>query len=315
RFTPVSATAAVAASPPAGTPAIWKIRLGTLAPKQSPWGKVLGGWAKAVEMKTGGAVKVEWGWNGTQGPEPEVLSKVASGALHGAVLTGAALSDIYRPIAALQMPGAFPTWADLDRARAIVRPEIDRAMKAQGFYLAFWADLGERHIFARGFEVTAPGDLRGKDPDDAHLDLTLLTFIRTAGICDPQRMGVTPAGPRSIDFSVAPASVAGRGSFDHSTSVPAGFEIGALVFSEAALAALPRAYQTILEQMSAPAERQMNLVVRREDAALFAQLSPQLTVTKPTLAQAAEWDHVFKDVCRSLKTLLPGGVVSAIGYC
>lgn len=335
-FTPTSATAAPP-SPSSGTPAIRKLRLGTLAPKQSPWAKVLAAWAKAVDMKTGGAVNVEWGWNGSRGPEPEMLSKVASGALDGAVLTSAALSNIYRPIAALQMPGAFPTWADLDRARAIARPDIDRAMKRQGFHLAFWADLGERRIFSRGFDVNAPGDLRGKAPDASRLDLTLLTLYRTAGICELPETGVTPAGSRNmppnvaealsgrlqapeptsaLDFSIAPAAfVAARGTFDHASSMPAGFEIGALVFSEAALAALPPTHRQIMEQMSAAAEHAMSAVVRREDAAAFARISTQLAVSTPTPAQAKEWDHIFQDVCRSLKALLPGGVVSAIGYC
>jgi TRAP-type C4-dicarboxylate transport system substrate-binding protein len=84
-----------------------KIRIATLAPKKSPWGKVFTAWAKAVDDKTSGAIEVQWLWNGTTGPESSMVAKVKSGQIAGAAITAPGLASIHAPIIALQMPGAF----------------------------------------------------------------------------------------------------------------------------------------------------------------------------------------------------------------
>src|SRR5689334_251258 len=93
------------------------IRIATLAPKQSPWGKVFSAWSKAVDEKTKGEVEVQWLWNGTAGPESNTVGKIKSGQITGAAITAVGLSEIYKPIVALQMPGAFKSWAELDAKR------------------------------------------------------------------------------------------------------------------------------------------------------------------------------------------------------
>jgi len=112
------------------------IRIGTLAPKHSPWGKVFTAWAKAADEKTGGEIEVQWLWNGTAGPETNMVGKIRSGQLTGATITAVGLSAIHKPIVTLQMPGAFKTWADLDKAREALRPSFDKAITEEGFYVS-----------------------------------------------------------------------------------------------------------------------------------------------------------------------------------
>ena len=45
------------------------LKLGSLAPRESPWGTVLRVWQKAVKEKTKGEVTIEIFWNATQGDE------------------------------------------------------------------------------------------------------------------------------------------------------------------------------------------------------------------------------------------------------
>src|SRR5262245_63535893 len=68
------------------------VRLATLAPKQSPWGKVFSAWAKAVDQKTNSSVDVQWLWNGTAGPENSMVGKIKSGQITGAAITAVGLS-------------------------------------------------------------------------------------------------------------------------------------------------------------------------------------------------------------------------------
>src|SRR6478672_7337250 len=91
-----------------------EIKLGTLAPKDSAWGKVFGAWSKAVEEESSGAVKLTWFFNGSKGDEVAMVGKMRSKELDAAAITATGLALIWPHIGALQLPGLFPTWEKLD---------------------------------------------------------------------------------------------------------------------------------------------------------------------------------------------------------
>jgi TRAP-type C4-dicarboxylate transport system substrate-binding protein len=111
------------------------IKVGTLFPKSSPWGKVCETWIKAVNEKSGGKLELQFFYNGQQGDEAAMVGKIKSGQLDGAALTGAGLGKVYLPILALQMP-LFKSWARLDKARAAMASDLEKGAAAAGFFLA-----------------------------------------------------------------------------------------------------------------------------------------------------------------------------------
>ena len=147
------------------------VKLGTLAPKRSPWGKVFSAWADAVHKRTNNEIEVVWLWNGVAGPEENVVGKIRSGQMTGAAITAVGLSSIHKPIVALQMPGAFQTWAELDKARDALRPQFDKAMTDEGFYVSGWGDVGIARTMSRGFAVANPKDVKGKSPANLREDI------------------------------------------------------------------------------------------------------------------------------------------------
>src|SRR3972149_5954007 len=80
------------------------LKMATLAPPRSPWGKVFRTWSKAVDQKTKGEVTVDWLWNGTAGPESAVVGKIKSGQIAGGAITAVGLAAIDKRFLALQMP-------------------------------------------------------------------------------------------------------------------------------------------------------------------------------------------------------------------
>src|ERR1043165_8585168 len=80
------------------------LQIATLAPKNSPWGKVFRAWSKAVATKTSGDVQINWLWNGIAGSERSVVGKIRTGQIAGGAVTAVGLSTAYKPIVALQMP-------------------------------------------------------------------------------------------------------------------------------------------------------------------------------------------------------------------
>src|SRR4051812_30138352 len=89
------------------------LKIGTLAPKQSIWGQVFAVWATAVDKKSDSKLKLDFFYNGQQGDEGAMVSKMKAGQLDGAAITAVGLSKIYKPILALQIPGALTSWDKL----------------------------------------------------------------------------------------------------------------------------------------------------------------------------------------------------------
>jgi hypothetical protein len=140
------------------------LKIGTVFPKSSPWGKVLETWVKAVNQKSGGRMTLQVFYNGIQGDEDALVAKIKSGQLSGALVTGVGLGKVYKPILALQMPGLFSSWAKLDKARDAMKAEFEKGASDAGFSLAGWGDVGLVRLLSKGFVLKQPDDLKGKKP-------------------------------------------------------------------------------------------------------------------------------------------------------
>src|SRR5262245_34024923 len=129
------------------------VKIGTLAPKASPWGKVFETWIKAVNEKSGGKMEIQFFYNGQQGDEDGMVAKIKSGQLDGAAVTGVGLGKVYKPILALQMPGLFTSWTKLDKARDAMKSELEKGAKDAGFFIGGWGDVGLVRAMSKGFAI------------------------------------------------------------------------------------------------------------------------------------------------------------------
>ena len=299
------------------------VRIATLAPKQSPWGKVFSAWAKAVDQKTKGEIEVQWLWNGTAGPEANTVGKIKSGQITGAAITAVGLSAIHKPIVALQMPGAFKTWAELDKARDALKPEFDKAMNAEGFYVSGWGDVGVARTMSKGFDVKLPEDLRGKTPGQISTDIIGPKVMEAIGGVTAKPADVMEFLPLlnagAINVLTTPALAAEQlqwaSRLDHINVGVVGFGVGATVLSEKELQKLPPEYREIMDKTGAAATQALTKIIRKEDDAALERLRKKMIVHEQTDAERAEWDKIYKKACQRVKSALPGDVLSKIGYC
>src|SRR5580692_5303388 len=139
------------------------LKIGTLAPGDSAWGKEFKKWAKDVNDDTGGDVQLDFQWNGTAGDEVLMVQKIRSGQLDGAAVTAVGLAQTgVTDVLLFQMPGLFPNWAKLDSVRNQMKADFEPAFQAKGFTLLGWGDVGAAKTLSVGFEVHHPADLQGK---------------------------------------------------------------------------------------------------------------------------------------------------------
>ena len=157
------ATAAVALGLAASADAATTLKIGTLAPGDSAWGKEFKKWAKEVSDDTNGELQLDFQWNGQAGDEVLMVQKMRSGQLDGAAVTAIGLAQTgVTDVLLFQMPGLFANWGKLDAARNAMKADFDQQFQAKGFTILGWGDVGAAKTMSIGFEVHHPTDLQGK---------------------------------------------------------------------------------------------------------------------------------------------------------
>ena len=297
-----------AAPRPAEADAI-TLTVGTLAPAESPWGKVFKVWKKAVNLRTNGALDLQFFWNGQQGDEGAMVGKMRTGQLDGAAVTANGLSMIYRDVLVLQLPGLYRDWSKLDNARNGMRARLDGEFDKQGFKVLGWGDVGMAHIMSKGFDVHTPDDLKHKAAYFIAGDPIEPMFYSAVGDVTPKQVSVpeilTGLTAGTINVVNAPALAAEQlqwaSRLDHINSAVTGIGIGALLFTSAKIASLPADAQTALMESGKAAGEALTVSIRNEDAAAFARLKQRMVVYDPSPADQAAWDKIFSDTRARLR--------------
>lgn len=299
------------------------LKMATLAPPRSPWGKVFKIWSKAVDQKTKGEVELDWLWNGTGGPEGAVIGKIKSGQIGGAAITAVGLGAIDKRFMALQMPGAFGSWKELDKARDKFGPELIKAAAKDGFHIGGFGDVGIGRVMSKGFAVKVPADLKGKHPGMIAEDIIAPKVYEAIGGVSPVPSPVTGFLPKlnsgAIDVMNTPSLAAEQlqwaSRLDHINAAETYYGIGAVVISQKQLDKLSGDQREAIKSTGAKAAEMLTKRIRNADASAFKRLKKKMTVHEPTGAEKAEWKAVFKKACKNLKSAIPGDALGKVGAC
>lgn len=284
------------------------LKIGTLAPKSSPWGKVFSTWEKAVSEKSGGRLELQFFFSGQQGDESGMVAKIKSSQLHGAAVTGVGLSKIYKPILALQLPGLFTNWAKLDKARDVMRSEFEKGASDAGFSITGWGDVGLVRRMSKGFAVRSPDDMKGKKPLMWRDDPMQPVFFQTLGGVNPVPLNIPEVLPNlntgAINIVSAPCLAAEQlqwaTKLDTIIEDPSSIAIGALVFSSKALESLPADLRAIVVDTGKVAANALTARIRNEDSAAFGRIKGKMTSVKLTADEQSRWDALNKQVRQKL---------------
>jgi TRAP-type transport system periplasmic protein len=284
------------------------ITLGTVAPKQSIWGKVFSVWEKAVEKKSDGKLLLKVYYNGQQGDDGTMIGKLKAGQLDGAAVSSIGLAQIHKPVLALQMPGVFRTWEAFDKARDSVKGDFERAFAKEGFLVGF-GDLGRLRGFTKGVVIKRPSDLKGRKVLSFRNDVvgpTVYQVVPGVSIVQLSATEVLPAlRSQSLDVVNAPALAAEQLQWtphlDHMASDSSVMAMGGLVWSKKRVESLPGDLRTILGDTGKVAEAALRKRIREEDDASFARLKEKMTVVTLSDDDKRAWKDVFTKVIERLK--------------
>jgi len=322
----VSAAAALLALSAGSAQAQTKLKLGTAAAPDSPWGQVFKTWRKAVEAKTGYAegksgVSFDFFFNSTQGTEATMVDKMKAGQLDGAAVTSVGLGKIDKRLLAVQVPGVMRSWKQVDAVRGTIQAEYDKFLTDKKFTPIVWADVGKAHFLSKGFQVKVPDDLKGKSPWVYAEDPILKSVYATIGGVNPFPAELMQVLPNLDNGKINCMSVSAlaaemlqwNSKFDYAVDTVNGIVVGGLVMSSDALDKLPADQKAAVIDTGAAMGNSgagLKARIRNEDAAAWDRFKKRTGVTlySPTPDELAKWSNVFKTARGTLKagTFDPG---------
>ncbi len=289
-----------------------EIKLGTLAPKNSAWGKVFDAWEKAVVDEGHGKMHLTWFYGGIKGDELAMVGKIRSKEIDGAAITATGLAQIWPHISVLQMPGLFPTWAKLDAARDKLGPKMATEFGQQGFVILGKGDVGAAHLMSRGREIRTPEDLKKAHPFYISGDPVGQKLLEIVGVPSPKALpvpGILPAlaarGEGSIDVitttSIAAEALGWSAHMDHVNDHTVGFGVGALVMNKETFDGLPEDARAVLKRTGENTGSLLTERIRKIDDKAFERLKSNKTVVTLNDTEKAAWGALFGKVRGAIK--------------
>jgi TRAP-type C4-dicarboxylate transport system substrate-binding protein len=293
-----------------GAHATTTLKIGTIAPQDSPWGHEFKQWAKEVADDSHGEVTLDFLWNAQAGDEPLMVQKIRAGQIDGAAVTPLGLGQTgVSNIMLFTLPGLFTTWQKLDQVRDAVKDDLVKEFQQKGFTIVGWGDVGALKEMTVGFEIHHPTDLRGRsvyyfigDP------ITPKVYAAIGGI-NPRPLNLTEVlqalTTKSIDVVMAPPLGAEQlqwaSHVDHISTQTLAYAIGAVIMSSSRLAAMPANLRQIVLDRGAQASDRLQKRIRNLDAQAYARMKASKTAYDPSPAEVAEWAPIFMKVGLDLR--------------
>jgi len=136
-----------AQTPPPGDPI--KIKVGTLAPKDTPWHDVIMEIGAKWKKASGGRISFTIFGGGVLGDEADMIGKLRIDQLQMGAFTSVGLETITKEMSALWIPLLFQNYEELDYVRSKLDARLEKALADKGFVVLNWGDAGWVKYFAK----------------------------------------------------------------------------------------------------------------------------------------------------------------------
>lgn len=153
------------------------VKMASLVPDGSVWGKVLKEMGAEWQESTDGELNLRFYSGGVAGDEPDVVRKMRIGQLHAAALTTAGLTTIDKGFEIFEIPMFLESYGELFHALDQLRPVFEKRLADRGYILLNWGQGGWVHFFSKR-PIRAVDDLRGQKLFSWSADQTMTDLWR-----------------------------------------------------------------------------------------------------------------------------------------
>jgi len=172
-----------------------RIKLATLAPKDTSYYRTLLEMGEKWRKSTDGQINLVVYPGGTQGSEADIVKRMNVGELQAAMLSAGGLTEIDPAAAALQeIPMLFQSLREEEYVLDKLRPELERRLLARGFVALFWGDSGWVRFFSRTAALR-PADFK-----------TMKVFVTASGSAKEMQI-MQALGYKPVPLDVADALI------------------------------------------------------------------------------------------------------------
>lgn len=249
-----------------------RLRLTTLAPKDSSFDKSLRKMGQEWKQATKGQVDLIIFAGGVQGGETAMIDRMRVNQTQAALISGVGLADIDPGVAGLQqVPMMFRTYEELEYVMDKLGPKLEERIRSKGFVVLSWVDSGWVKIFSKQ-EIATPEDMkRGKlytwAGDNKQTDLLKNMGFRPVPIDATEvtsslQTGLVDTVPLPPFFALATQSYRPA---PHMLDIRYTPIVGAIVVSEQAWSRIAPEHQEAMLEVARKYGREMTLAGRAEN--------------------------------------------------
>ncbi|MGA2222646.1 MAG: TRAP transporter substrate-binding protein DctP [Verrucomicrobiia bacterium] len=298
-----------------------KIKLGTLAPKDSSPHQSLKAMAEKWRQAPGGGVQLTIFTDGTQGGEADMVRRMRIGQLQAAMLTGTGMAEIDDSVTALQtMPMVYRSLDEVDYVREKLRPKLEQRLADKGFVVLFLADAGWVKFFSRK-PVVYPDDLKRQKlfawaGDNKALEIMKAAGyqpipLETADILPGLQTGLIDAVPAPPFFALAGQFY---GPAPHMLDMNWAPLVGACVITKKTWDKIPSDAQKAMREAAEKAGDEVRAQARKEmTEAVKAMKKRGLVVHELTPEAETAWRGVAESVYPKIRgTLVPADMFDEV---
>jgi TRAP-type C4-dicarboxylate transport system substrate-binding protein len=151
------------------------LRIGSVAPKGTPWSALVNREKKRIQTESGGRIKVKTYLGGKLGSEGSLVRRCQKGQVGGIAVSNGAIGGAAPEIYATELPYLFDNYKQVDRALDAAVELVREILLGKGFVFHMWGENGFRHFASKQKLFKKPGDLKGMkmraQPAQPHVDM------------------------------------------------------------------------------------------------------------------------------------------------
>lgn len=134
------------------------IKLGSLAPQNSPWDDALRKLSSQWQQISNGTIKIKIYPGGIAGDESDMLRKMKGNMLGASALTSIGMNELYSGIIASSLPMVFDDDKMFNYVFEKMRPKFEAELAKKGVKVIIWTKIGWIRFFAKN-PISSPSDL------------------------------------------------------------------------------------------------------------------------------------------------------------
>ncbi len=293
------------------------VKLATIVPATSLWGKALSQMKAEWARATDGRVALNIFAGGSQGDDVRAMQKMRVGALQAAALS-TGLSRIDDAFNIFSVPFFFESYEELAHVLQELAPELQDRLEAKGYILLNWGYGGWAQVFTRD-RVATVAELKAARIFTGMGDDRMVQLYKRNGF-EPQALAATdiPTGLKTGMIDALPTTPLAALSFQWYSDIPFMLEaaiapaVGATIMTQRAWNRVSESDRAALIESARRLEQRLLEAVPDQDRNAVEQMKARGLTVVAVDATGAEWKGVADAFAESMRgTMVPPDVLDA----